>query len=92
MQYTNRSIRHACIVVLVWFLLFFRPLETGIYPGITGAGNFCEFCTASIPVPGTSVGSVRHSYPYPKLLQVLYARATIPGVRVQHSYTYPELP
>ena len=27
---------------------------------------------------------VRHSYPYPELPEVLYARATIPGVRVQH--------
>ena len=29
-----------------------------------------------LPVPGTFVSSVGHSYPYPELLQVLYASAT----------------
>ena len=53
--------------------------------------NIWEFCTTSVPVPLPSASSVRHSYVYPKLLQVIYARATIPGVRGQHSYTYPEL-
>ena len=42
----------------------------------------------------TSVTSVGHSYPYPELLEVLYARATIPGSSgsfVRLSYPYPEL-
>ena len=30
------------------------------------AGNFCEFCNTSIPVPETSVSSVRLPYPYPE--------------------------
>ena len=52
-----------------------------------------------MPVPGTSVSSVRHSYPYPELQSALYARATntrgkgtaFSGVRVQHFNTCPEL-
>ena len=40
---------------------FFAPFEEGIYPGITRTRDFCEFCT-TLPVPGTSVSSVRHSY------------------------------
>ena len=44
-------------------------------PGITlQIRIFCKFCRAFIPVPGTSVSSVGHSYPYPELLAVLYAR------------------
>ena len=66
-----------------------------IYPGITLQGK------------GTSVRSVGHSYPHPELLEVLllcdiHTRtrnfckfctpvATIPGVRLQHFYTCPEL-
>ena len=30
--------------------------------------NFWKFCKTFIPVPGTSVSSVGHSYPYPELL------------------------
>ena len=91
MRYSNRS-THA-LYAFIWpiNLLFFHPLEADIYPGITRTRNFCELCKIYIPAPGTSVSFVRHSYPFPKLVQVLYARATIPGVRVQYSYTYPEL-
>ena len=35
----------------------------GYYPTTT----FCKFCRTFIPVPGTSVRYVRHSYPYPEL-------------------------
>ena len=36
------------------------PLEAVcIYPGITCTRNFCKLCNAFIPVPGTSVSSVR---------------------------------
>ena len=44
----------------------------GIYPGYYPTKNFCEFCSTFISVPGTSGSSVRHSYPYPELLEVLY--------------------
>ena len=77
----------------------------GIYPGYNPTKNFCKFCRPFVPVPGTSGDSVRHSYLYTELLEVLYARATIPRVRVQHvlyplgtsvssvrsSYPYPEI-
>ena len=46
----------------------------GIYPRYYPTKNLCKFCRALIPVPGTSVSSVRHSYPYPELLEILYAR------------------
>ena len=36
--------------------------------------------TRDLPVPGTSVSSVGHLYPYPELLKVIYARAAIPGI------------
>ena len=57
-------------------------LRTEPYPGYlpgyhpTRKRNLCTFCRTFIPAPGTSGSStsVRHSYPYPKLLQVLYAR------------------
>ena len=32
----------------------------GIYPGYYPTKNFCKFCRTFIPVPGTSVSSVRH--------------------------------
>ena len=48
----------------------------GIYPGYYPTKKFCEFCRTFIPVPGTSGSYVRHSYPYPELLEVLYASAT----------------
>ena len=67
------------------------PPRACIYQGDTRTRNFCEFYTTSIPVKKTSVSSVRHSYPYPELLQDLDDRATIPGVLVQHFYTCPEL-
>ena len=65
------------------------------------ARNFCMFCTP-FTIPETSGSSVRLSYPYPELLDVLYyfhtltlnfyefcaTRLTIPGVRVQHDL-YP---
>ena len=57
---------------------FSPPYEAGIYPGVTRTRDFCEFCTArtryfcefctTLSVPGTSVSSVRHSYPYPNFL------------------------
>ena len=55
------------------------------------ARNVCDFCTTSIPVPGTSVRSARHSLPYPELLYAMYGRATKPCVRMQHPYTYSDL-
>ena len=48
----------------------------GIYPGYYPTKNSCKFCRTFIPVPGTSVSSRRHLYPYPELLRALYARAT----------------
>ena len=48
----------------------------GIYPGYYPTKNFCKFCRTFIPVPGTSGSSVRQSYPYPEILEVLYASAT----------------
>ena len=47
----------------------------GIYRGYYPAKNFCKFCRTFIPVPRTCVSSVRHSYPYPELLEALYVRA-----------------
>ena len=54
------------------------------YPGITRTRNFCKFCRTFIPVPGTSVSSVRPGHntrnfwkfcetfiPVPELLLVL---------------------
>ena len=35
------------------------PLKACIYQGVTRTWNICEFCTPFIPVPGTSVRSVR---------------------------------
>ena len=35
------------------------PEGVCIYPGITRTRNVCKFCRTFIPVPGTSVGSVR---------------------------------
>ena len=55
--------------------------------GITCTRNLCEFCTTSVPAQRTSVSSVRHSCPYPKLRQDLYDPATLPGVRIQHFHT-----
>ena len=48
----------------------------GCLPRVLPYKNFCEICRTFIPVPGTSVSSARHSYPYPELLSALYARAT----------------
>ena len=57
----------------------------GIYPGYYPTNNFCKICRVLIPVTGTSGSSGRRSYLYStELLEVLYARGTIPGVRVQH--------
>ena len=56
----------------------------GVYPGYYPTKNFCEFCRTFIPVPGTSVSSVRPCHntrnfwkfcktfiPVPELLLVL---------------------
>ena len=51
----------------------------------------CAF-TWVLPVHRTSVSTVRHSYPYPELLWVLYARTTIHGTSwssVRCLYRYP---
>ena len=40
--------------------------------GITGTGHFGKFGTASIPVPDTSVSSVRHQYRYRTLANIRY--------------------
>ena len=63
------------------------PSRECFYSGITCTRNFCEFCTTSKLVQGTSASCARHLYPYPERLYVLYASATIPGVQVQHLYT-----
>ena len=59
-------------------VLFCRVLTKrteGIYPGYYPPKILCKICRTFLPVPGTSGSSVRHSYPYQKLLEVLYARA-----------------
>ena len=47
-----------------------RRVDPGFFP----TKNFCNFCRAFIPVPGTSRSSVRHSYLYPEPLEAMYAR------------------
>ena len=37
-------------------LLFLRPLEADIYPGITPTRNFCELCSTFVLVPELSIG------------------------------------
>ena len=53
---------------------YVQTVPGGYYPGYYPGKNFCKFCSAFIPVPETSRSSVRHSYLYPKLLEVLCAR------------------
>ena len=68
MQYANRSIGNA-LTILSFFtsqFVVFYPFEADIYSGITRTRNFGKFCT-TLPVPGTSVNSVRHSIPVPEL-------------------------
>ena len=81
------------------------PPRPCMYLGITRTRNFCKFCRAFIPVPGTSVSSVRqcHEYrgygysifiPARNFCKFLYARATKPGTSgssVRLSHPYPEL-
>ena len=72
-------------------LLFFRPLKTGIYPGITRTRHVCEFCTAVIPVPGISVNYAR---PCRDTRGTGTTYVYLPGTSVSyvwHSYPYPEL-
>ena len=69
------------------FCCFFAPLEAGIPQGITRAREFCEFCT-TLPVPGTPMSSVRHSYPYPR---TLYFRSVC-RVRVTQKHTWGIIP
>ena len=45
----------------------YRGVPAVYTAGITGTGHFGKFGTASIPVPETSVSSVRHQYRYQKL-------------------------
>ena len=67
-------------------------------PGTSGSSikiqcltrNSCDLSDL-LPVPGTSVSAIQHSYSYPKFSQVMYARATTPVVQVPHSYTFPYL-
>lgn len=53
--------------------------------------NFCKrkvvFCR--VQVISVSSSSVRQSYPYPELRQVMYAHGTMPGVRVWHEKNTP---
>ena len=69
-----RPLNHVCISEAV-FCRVLTNCTRGIYPGYYPTKNFCEFCRTFTPVPRTSASSVRHSYPYPKHLEVLYARA-----------------
>ena len=85
-QYTTCTAVRICFTSK--YNMFFRPLDAGVYSGIIRTRNLCELCKTSTPVPGTSVNYVQHSCPYPKLPGFFFARARIPGVRVQHSYTY----
>ena len=55
---------HSCKVV---FCRLHTEPYPGIYSGYYPTNNLCKFCRTFIPVPGTSVSSVRHSYPYPQL-------------------------
>lgn len=43
-------------------------LFVGYLQTILGTFTSCKLCTMSIPVPGTSVRSVRYLYPHPKCL------------------------
>ena len=61
----------------------------GIYPGYHPTKNFCKFCRTFIPVPETSVSSVRLSNPYPELCELCTPLPQIPGVRVQHFVYLP---
>ena len=67
------------------------PEAVCIYPGITRTRNFCKFCWAFIPVPGTSVSSVR---PYHNTRNLCYfCRTFIPVpelsvTSIGHSYPY----
>ena len=53
---------------------YVQTVPVVITPGVTLVKDFCKFCGALIPVPRTSGRSVRHSYSYPDLLEILYAR------------------
>ena len=50
----------------------YRGVPAVYTAGITGTGHCGKFSTASIPVPETSVSSVRHQYRYRRLRQVRY--------------------
>ena len=41
-------------------VVVFGRVRTDIYPGYDPTKKFRKFCRTSIPVPGTSVSSVRH--------------------------------
>ena len=70
-----------------------RWIKSSIHFKSNSPPRGCEF-TRVLPVPGTCVTSVGHSYQYPELLYVLYARVTIPGTSRSSgrlSYPYPNL-
>ena len=50
----------------------YRTLRSGRYDINTGSGHFGKFSTTSIPVPDTSISSVRHQYRYRTLRYVRY--------------------
>ena len=58
--------------------------------GNTRTRHFCGFCKRFIPVPGTSVSSVRFSYPYQQLLRDLETIIPVPGVRLRILYPCPK--
>ena len=51
--------------------------------------NYTPGITIQITLQRTSVSSAGHSYPYPELLEVLYASATIPGTSVSLNTSVP---
>ena len=59
----------------------------GIYRGYYPTKNFCKFCRTFIPVPGTSVSSVRPCHKYPGYgYSILYLPGTsVSSVRQCHN-------
>ena len=49
---------------LVVFCRYLQNRTRGVYPGYYPTKNMWEFCTTLIPVPGTSVSSVRPFHKY----------------------------
>ena len=60
----------------------------GIYRRYYPTKNFCKFCRTFIPVPGTCVGYVRHSHPYPESASSVRPCHKYPG----YGYSFFYLP